>query len=80
MSRIRSRLTRLEKMTAERPACRVCSLEGPMTFTVVAPRVVGEDEHEPEVELPDPPPCPACGRPRPRLRFDVQAPHPLAGA
>jgi hypothetical protein len=80
MSRIRSRLTRLEKTVAERPACRVCSLEGPMTFTVLVPRVIGEDDAAPEPELPDPPPCPACGRPRPRLRFDIQAPRSLAGA
>jgi len=75
VSRIRTRLARLEQVSAKRPPCPACSLDGPVEFVVAPPRVVGE----PVVEEPPPPPtyCRRCGREIKHVHFVVKAPRPL---
>jgi len=75
VSRVRARLARLERVSAKRPPCPACSLDGPVEFVVAPPRVIGE----PVVEAPPRAPtfCGRCGRPREHLRFVVRPPRQL---
>ncbi len=77
MSRIRSRLARLEKRAGQRPACPCQDpFSGPVTFIVKPPRVIGR----PYVEEPPAPPrvCDLCGRTIKDMHFVVRAPRAIA--
>ena len=77
MSRIRTRLLRLERQAANRPECPECSPEGgQIVFTVRPPRVLGEDEPF-EPECPPPTPCRRCGRVQEPLVFTVRPPRAI---
>jgi hypothetical protein len=79
MSRIRSRLNRLERRGATRPACPCLDPNRPVKFVVAPLRVIGEPYDAPP---PAPPrPCERCGRPSKDMRFVVKPPRAIgAGA
>ena len=78
MSRIKTRLLRLESQAARRPECPVCSPEpGNVVFTVRPPRVLGDAEPL-EEEPPKPSRCSACGREVAPTVFTVRPPRAIA--